>query len=105
MYGSDAVNAMEPADFKLFCGSVKTAARMRENPVNKDDLAPYRDMKRVFEKSIVTARAIERGRVLVRDDLAFKKPDEGMPAANWRAVVGRRVARDLAADHMLGDLE
>ncbi len=105
MYGSDAANAMEPADFRLFCASVKAVARMRDNPVNKNDLAPYRDMKRVFEKSIVTARSVERGRVLVRDDLAFKKPGDGMSAANWKAVVGRRVTRDLSADHMLADAD
>jgi N,N'-diacetyllegionaminate synthase len=105
MYGSDAATAMEPADFRLFCMSVKAAARMRAHPVNKDDLSFYRDMKRVFEKSIVTARAIKAGAVLRRDDLAFKKPGGGISAAGWQAVVGRRVVRDLASDHMLADTD
>jgi N-acetylneuraminate synthase len=105
MYGSDAATATEPADFRLFCASVKAAARMRAHPVNKDDLSPYRDMKRVFEKSIVTARAIERGAVLEREDIAFKKPGDGMPSASWRAVVGRRAARDLSPDHKLADTD
>jgi N,N'-diacetyllegionaminate synthase len=103
MYGSDAAFATEPADFRLFCASVKAVARMRAHSVDKDDLSPYRDMKRVFEKSIVTARAIERGTVLQRSDLAFKKPGDGMPAANWRTVVGRRALRNLASDHMLAN--
>jgi N,N'-diacetyllegionaminate synthase len=103
MYGSDAATATEPADFRLFCTSVKAVAHMRAHPVDKDDLSPYRDMKRVFEKSIVTARALERGTVLQRGDLAFKKPGDGIPAAGWRAVVGRRVARDLPPDYKLAN--
>jgi N-acetylneuraminate synthase len=87
MYGSDAATATEPADFRLFCTSVKAAARIRAHLVDKDDLSPYRDMKRVFEKSIVTARAIKRGAVLEREDIAFKKPGDGTPAASWPSGV------------------
>jgi N-acetylneuraminate synthase len=105
MYGSDAENATEPDDFRLFCESVKAVVRMRAHHINKDDLTPYKEMKHVFEKSIVTAGPIARGTVLIREDLAFKKPGDGMPAAKWRAVIGRRVARDLAADHMLAEAD
>jgi N-acetylneuraminate synthase len=107
MYGSDAANAMEPDDFRLFCGSVKAVAAMLDSPVDKDDLAPYRDMKRIFEKSVVTARPVKAGTALTREDLAFKKPGDGIPAARWRDVVGRRLVRDVTGDHQLqaSDLE
>jgi N-acetylneuraminate synthase len=101
MYGSDAANATEPADFKLFCDAVQGAAIMRAHPVDKDDLAPYADMKRIFEKSIVTARPVARGAALGREDLAFKKPGDGISAARWASVIGRRASRDLPADHKL----
>jgi N-acetylneuraminate synthase len=103
MYGSDAATATEPADFRLFCASVKAVTRMYAHPVDKDDLSPYSDMKLVFEKSIVTKHAVGRGTILQRHDLAFKKPGDGMPAARWRAVAGRRVVRDLSPDHKLAD--
>jgi N-acetylneuraminate synthase len=107
MYGSDAPNATEPDDFKLFCTAVKSVATMRSNPVNKDDLSPYRDMKRIFEKSIVTARQLGAGHRLTREDLAFKKPGDGIPAACWSEVVGRSLTRAVPADHKLdtGDLK
>ena len=75
---------------------------MLANPVDKDDLSPYREMKRVFEKSIVTAHAVSAGVQIKREDIAFKKPGDGISAANWRDVLGRAARRHLPADHKLG---
>ena len=64
-------------------------------------------MKRIFEKSIVTARPLAAGSVICREDLAFKKPGDGISAAKYKEIVGRRVSGDLPADHKLeeGDLQ
>lgn len=101
MYGSDAANATEPAEFRAFCDSVRAVATMLASPVDKDDLRAYQDMKRIFEKSVVTARVLQAGHQISRDDLAFKKPGDGIPAARWREVVGKCLAHDVPADHKL----
>lgn len=101
MYGSDAAHSMEPADFKAMVGWVREAALMHIHRVDKDDIAPYADMKRIFEKSVVTVRALAKGAVVARSDLAFKKPGDGIPAARWKDVSGRMTSRDLPADHKL----
>jgi N,N'-diacetyllegionaminate synthase len=93
MYGSDAANSMEPAEFTAFAGWLRETASMRDATVDKADATPYRDMKRIFEKSVVTARPLAKGHVLTRADLAFKKPGDGIPAARWKGVVGRAVRR------------
>lgn len=107
MYGSDAANAMEPADFRQLADGLRDIWAMTENPVDKDDLAPYREMKTIFEKSIVTARPVAAGAVLQAADLAFKKPGDGIPAARYREIVGRTARRALPVDHKLAmeDLE
>jgi N,N'-diacetyllegionaminate synthase len=107
MYGSDAKNSMEPGDFAVFCRGLHEIWRMNAAPVDKDDVAPYAEMKRIFQKSIVTARALAAGTVLSRDMLAFKKPGDGIPAAGYRAVLGRKLRAALPADRMLSvdDLE
>lgn len=101
MYGSDAAHSMEPDDFKLMVRWLREAAAMRDNKVDKSDATPYRDMKLIFEKSVVTVTAVARDQPLERVHLAFKKPGDGIPAARWREVAGRRAARDLPADHKL----
>jgi N,N'-diacetyllegionaminate synthase len=103
MYGSDAANAMEPTDFRRLAKGLGEIWAMRATPVDKNDLAPYRDMKRIFEKSIVTARSVPAGHVIDRADLAFKKPGDGISAARYRHIIGRRTARALPEEHKLSD--
>lgn len=101
MYGSDAKNAMEPDEFKLLAQALRETRAMLAHPVDKNDTAPYHEMKRIFEKSIVTACSIKAGAVLAEADLGFKKPGDGIPAARWRDIAGKKAARDLPANHKL----
>jgi N-acetylneuraminate synthase len=101
MYGSDAANAMEPDDFKHMTQGLREIWTMLEHPVDKDDIAPFREMKRIFEKSVVTARSLAKGHVIAERDLAFKKPGDGIPAARWREIIGRKTSKELIVDHKL----
>lgn len=101
MYGSDAKHSMEPEEFRIFARGLKDIWKMRASPVDKDDVRPFAEMKRIFEKSVVLRRAGGKGAKLALGDLAFKKPGDGIPAARYREVLGRVLGRDLAADHKL----
>ncbi|HEY0253140.1 MAG TPA: N-acetylneuraminate synthase family protein [Kofleriaceae bacterium] len=103
MYGSDAQFGQEPEAFERYCRECKDAWAIHANPVNKSDHSAYSDIKLVFEKSIVANRALAAGRVLSREDLAFKKPGTGIRADRLDAVVGKRLTRDVPIDHMFGD--
>jgi N,N'-diacetyllegionaminate synthase len=105
MYGSDARHSMEPGDFKRFCAEVRDAARMVVSPIDKNDLTPYGEMKRIFEKSVVTARALRVGTVISLEDLAFKKPGDGIPAARYKILLGRRVLKDLPANCKISEVD
>lgn len=101
MYGSDAKHSMEPAEFRRFCADLKEVAQIMANPVSKDDLSPFVDMKRIFEKSVVTAGALDAGKVLGSENLNFKKPGDGIPAARYRELLGRKTRRALPADYKI----
>lgn len=101
MYGSDAANAMEPEEFTIYCAGLREISRMLASPVDKNDLSELGEMKRVFEKSVVTARSLKAGAVLTLETLAFKKPGDGIPASRYQELIGKTVARDLPADHKL----
>lgn len=103
MYGSDAPHSVEPSEFTMLAEVLRDAWEILDNPVDKADLSPYLKMKRVFEKSIVTARPIAAGLAIVRDDLAFKKPGDGLSASSYEAWLGRRTLRSLPADHKLSE--
>jgi N,N'-diacetyllegionaminate synthase len=107
MYGSDAANSMEPQEFRSFSSGLREIWTMLENPVDKDHIAPFSEMKRIFEKSIVTAAPLTEGHVIRQQDLAYKKPGDGIPSARWRELVGRKLRRAVPADRKLAfeDLE
>jgi N-acetylneuraminate synthase len=107
MYGSDAKHSMEPEDFSVFCRSLREVWAMTSHPVDKNDVSSYREMKRIFEKSVVTAKSLSAGTVLRAEMLAFKKPGDGIPAAEYRSLLGRKLRVDLPANRQIAtkDLE
>ena len=53
MHGSDAPFAMELQEFKNYVKGIKSIWKMNEKPVDKNNIKKFKDMKKVFEKSIV----------------------------------------------------
>ena len=103
MYGSDAANAMEPEMFSTLAAALNEVWDAAEAPVDKDDLSLFRDMKKIFEKSVVTSQAIPAGAKIGSDNIAFKKPGSGYPAWRYKELLGRSVKRDLPAHHMISE--
>lgn len=101
MYGSDAKHSMEPVEFKRFCHEISEAFIMREGNIDKNDLSTFEAMKEIFEKSIVLSRPMEKGTILSFKDLAFKKPGNGIKAARYLDVIGRKICKDLPIDKKL----
>lgn len=98
LYGADARFGLEPDELEDLVEGVREIETMLAHPVDKDDLEPFEEMKRVFEKSVVTVADVPAGATIERTMLAAKKPGTGIPAARLDDVVGRTAARDLPAD-------
>ena len=99
LYGPDAAMASEPDELEELVDGVRSIEAMLASPVDKDELREdIREMKRVFEKSVVTVDNIPAGSRIEREMLAAKKPGTGIPAARIDDVVGRTARIDLPAD-------
>lgn len=101
MYGSDAQHSMEPDEFLQLSQSLKAVWTMLDSPVDKGEISAYADMKRIFQKSIVTARALEKNTILQESDLTFKKPGDGIPAAQLDDILGKRITIEVNKDHKI----
>jgi N-acetylneuraminate synthase len=101
LYGPDASLALEPAELEELVEGVREIETMLAHPVDKDNLEPYGEMKRVFEKSVVAVVDIPAGATIERGMLAAKKPGTGIPAARIDEVVGRTARADVPADTVL----
>ena len=101
MYGSDAANAMEPKEFSLYCKGIIEARLLLENPVKKDEIADYSDMREVFQKSLVFKRSMNAGEKLALEDIAFKKPGTGISANQYRKYLGCELIKDVEEETLI----
>lgn len=101
-YGPDARFSLEPREFAELVRGVRAMDAMRSHPVDKDALCRrLADMKRVFEKSLVTTRPLRRGERFAPDSVAVKKPGGGLPPKDLARVLAARAAKDIPADTLI----
>ena len=58
-------------------------------------------MKNIFEKSVVTSKALAKGSLIDLQSIAFKKPGTGIKAADYKTVLVKRINRELPKDYLI----
>ncbi len=102
MYGSDAKNSTEPEEFKRMVDDIRSAELAISSKIDKDEkVKELGDMKYVFEKSIVSANELNEGHVITADDLVYKKPGDGIPAREYKDVIGKIVKTKILANEKI----
>ena len=101
-FGPDTAASLTPSEFASMVAGVRHIETMMSARPDKDDIAAASSgMRGIFGKSIVARRPLAAGTVLSEDDLALKKPGDGLPPSRLAAVVGRTLRVALAADQAL----
>jgi N-acetylneuraminate synthase len=104
MYGPDASIALEPGELTELVAGVRAIEAMISSPVDKDARSEaLREMKGVFEKSIVSTRDIPAGAVIAPDMVDVKKPGTGIPARRMEEVLGRSARVSIPADSLVDE--
>lgn len=100
MYGSDAMNSTEPEEFKRLVDEIRQVELAFSSEVNKDQkVSSLRNMKFTFEKSIVAAKEIRSSTMIEFDDLAFRKPGDGIPARKYKQIIGKKLKGAVSRNH------
>jgi N-acetylneuraminate synthase/sialic acid synthase len=98
--GTDHAFSLEPQGLAKLVRDLRRAAASLGDG-EKRILEIERSAITKMGKKIVAAEGLEEGRVLVREDLTFKSPGDGLPPYEIERVLGRRLLRSLAADEAL----
>jgi sialic acid synthase SpsE len=102
MYGSDAKNSTEPEEFKHMVDNIRAAELAITSKIDKNEIVKkLGEMKFVFEKSIVSARELKEGHVISEEDLAYKKPGDGIPARAYKEIIGKTVKTTIQANEKI----
>ena len=100
MYGSDAMNSTEPEDFKRLVDEIRQIEIALSSKVDKDEkVKSLENMKMTFEKSIVSSESLNESDVIEFKDLAFKKPGDGIPAREYKKLVGKKLNKSILKDY------
>lgn len=104
-YGSDAKNSTEPNEFKQLVEDIRMAelAMNTKREKNLDD--GLKNMKTIFEKSIVAASDIAAGTTITKEHLAYKKPGDGIPAREYKSFIGKKLKQSVQADYVFQKLD
>lgn len=97
MYGSDAKFAMEPNEFKVFSNEINFTLEMLKNPIDKNNLNKnLNSMRKTFNKSIYANKELKKNDVIKYEDLSFKKPSVGIPASEYKNVIGKKIKKNIS---------
>jgi N,N'-diacetyllegionaminate synthase len=108
MFGPDSSSSLTIEELKQMVEGVRFLEKALEGKSDKDDISRFQDVKRVFEKSLAVNKGLAKGSVIGFTDLEGKKPfGYGIPARDYREVIGRKVNKDIEKWTFLqqGDLQ
>jgi N-acetylneuraminate synthase len=107
MFGPDAKASLTINQVKQLVNGVKDISTDLNAGLDKSSSENFRELKKIFEKSLAVNKDIKAGHIISIDDLEAKKPaGRGIAARSFQEVVGKRLAQNKSAWDFLqpGDL-
>jgi N,N'-diacetyllegionaminate synthase len=99
MFGPDVPASVTIQELGELVRGLKFLHRAMTNPVDKSAMAKDMEpLRKIFNKSLVAARHLDKGAVLTSADIAFRKPGTGLPTSRLAEILGRTLVRDVAAE-------
>ena len=92
MFGPDSFSSLTMSEITLLHKGVSQLDIARNNPINKNNLDDFKDLKNMFGKSLAVNRNMQKGEIISLNSLEAKKPsNKGIPASEFERILGKRV--------------
>jgi N-acetylneuraminate synthase len=95
--GMDNQMAIEASELKEMVKAVRNV-NLGLGTYNRNLGEAEISQRKNMRRSLVTARPILSGQIISRDDVAFKRPGDGIQIEEISLILGKRAQRDLDAD-------
>jgi len=104
MFGPDAPASLTIDQIKQLVQGVRQLEMALATPTDKGDNSQYDVLKQIFEKSLAVNKDLPAGHSITVNDLEAKKPKgHGIPASQFREILGNKLARSLTRYDFLRD--
>ena len=95
-FGPDSPASITIDQAKSLAQGISQIKKALQSPVVKADNQKYAQLKVMFGKSLAVNKTLTQGHLLTVDDLESKKPgDQGIPAGEYQAVLGKKLNRNI----------
>lgn len=95
MFGPDASSSLTIDEIKELATGVRFLEKSLAHKIDKSDNSAFSDLKKIFEKTLALNKDLPKGHTIQFDDLEAKKPaKQGVSAADFKAVIGKKLARN-----------
>lgn len=100
MEGPDHKASLEPDELKKMVESIRNI-ELALGSGHKSVSASEKKNIEIARKSIVAARDISKGELLSEDNLAVKRPGNGISPMRWNEVIGKTAIRNFSEDEVI----
>lgn len=96
MFGPDSKSSLTLSEVKTLVEGVRFIETSLLNKIDKYNNEQFKDLKKIFEKSLAVNKTLKKGDILTFDDLEAKKPfGYGISAKEYKKVIGKTINKDL----------
>ena len=100
MEGPDHKASLEPDELKAMICAIRNIAKALGNGIKKPSKSELKNMQ-VARKSIVASRDIKIGEILDENNLAVKRPGNGISPMRWDEIMGTIAKKDYKEDELI----
>ena len=100
MEGPDHKASLEPDELNAMVKAIRNIEKALGNGIKKPSKSESKN-KEIARKSIVAKITIKKGEVLTENNLAIKRPGNGISPMRWDEVIGSVASRDYNKDEII----
>lgn len=100
MKGPDHKASLEPAELKAMVQAIRCVEQALGDGIKKPSKSEVKNIS-VARKSIVALRPIKKGEIFCEENLAIKRPGNGISPMQWNEVIGQAAQRDYQSDELI----
>ncbi|MBK6908558.1 MAG: N-acetylneuraminate synthase [Rhodocyclaceae bacterium] len=98
--GPDHKASLEPGELNAMISAIRNVELAFGDGIKRPTFSESRNTA-VARKSLVASVAVKQGEVFSAENLAVKRPGNGISPMRWDEVVGRAAPRNFAADELI----
>lgn len=100
MEGPDHKASLEPGELKAMVQAIRDISRALGNGIKKPSKSEVKNMV-IARKSIVAIRSIRSGEIFSADNIAIKRPGNGINPMRWDEILGQVAQRGYQEDDLI----